>query len=216
MNEANVRDTKERILAAAEHLFATQGIEATSLRQITTQAEVNLAAVNYHFSSKEELVRSVYVRRIRPMNVARLARLDALETNEAKPTLDQVLEAFYEPVLDAIAQCRKDGFVLMPMMGRLYSEPNDVAKSIIATEMAETFRRFSTAFGLQLPHLQPHEVIWRLNFTIGMLAHTLSAGAKLQHLSKGVINPADHPEVLRQLKQFALAGLLAPSLESTT
>ena len=48
-------NTKDRILDAAERLFAHKGIEATSLRNITAEAGVNLAAVNYHFQSKEAL-----------------------------------------------------------------------------------------------------------------------------------------------------------------
>ena len=215
MNEANVRETKERILDAAEQLFSDQGIEATSLRQITSIAEVNLAAVNYHFNSKDELVRNVYLRRIRPMNERRLARLSDLERNEPV-SLDELVEAFYEPVIDMAHDLEAQGITAGQLMGRLYTEPHGAAQSILVSEMAETAQRFAAAFGRALPHLTGVEVIWRLHFTIGVLAHTTAASAKIQHLSRGLINPKDKQEVLRQMKAFVKAGLTAPSLESTT
>src|SRR5947208_16884641 len=67
--------TKERILDSAESLFMEHGFEATSLRSITAAAAVNLAAVNYHFGSKEELFQAVLTRRLDPMNHARLSFL---------------------------------------------------------------------------------------------------------------------------------------------
>jgi AcrR family transcriptional regulator len=215
MNEANVRETKDRILDAAEALFAKQGIEATSLRQITSEAEANLASVNYHFNSKEELVKNVYLRRIRPMNQIRLQRLSDLEQNEPS-SLEDLLDAFYEPVVDMALDLENKGFTVGQFMGRLYTEPNEAAQSIITTEMAEIAKRFVAAFSRHLPHLAPTEVIWRVHFTIGILAHTMAASAKIQHLSQGRINPHDKQEVLRQMKRYAKAGLTAPSLESTT
>jgi AcrR family transcriptional regulator len=216
MNEANVRDTKDRILDSAERLFAVQGLEATSLRQITTQAKVNLAAVNYHFQSKDELVRSVYLRRIRPMNTMRLCLLDALEAaeqNEAS-SLEGLLEAFFEPVVDMALSLKNEGFTAGQLMGRMYTETHTVMQNLICIEMGEVARRFGTAFGRALPHLAQVEVLWRLHFTIGVLAHTLAAQEKIAELSQNRINPRNKQEVLRQMMTYAKAGLLAPSLES--
>ncbi len=129
MNEANVRETKDRILAVAERLFAQQGIEATSLRQITTEAEVNLAAVNYHFNSKDELVKNVYLRRIRPMNEARLERLRLAEEHHPGD-LDVLLDAFYGPVLE-LAHSLTGEFTVCKFLGRLYTEPHGVASAVL-------------------------------------------------------------------------------------
>lgn len=212
MNESNVRETKDRILDAAEHLIAHQGVEATSLRQITSAAEVNLAAVNYHFSTKDELVKSVYLRRIRPMNERRLQRLTEIESNEAW-TLDDLLDAFYEPVLETAEALGKKGLSMGTLLGRLYTEPHDAAQSIIANEMGETVQRFSRAMFQLLPHLSMVEVLWRLNFTVAILAHTLALGVRMQKLSGGRIDPSNSKEVLRQMKVYAKAGLMAPSQE---
>src|SRR5215472_3578898 len=98
-------NTKTKILNTAERLFAHHGIEATSLRAITAQAGVNLAAVNYHFQSKEALLHAVIARRVEPMNQKRLALLDASEA-EAGPgplPLEKVLDAFLRPVFEVLS-----------------------------------------------------------------------------------------------------------------
>src|SRR5580658_4365705 len=92
-------DTKGKILDTAERLFAEQGYGAVSLRQIIADAEVNLAAIHYHFGSKQELLDQVIMRKAGPVNLERLERLDRLETKPgAPPTVEQVLEAFLMPM----------------------------------------------------------------------------------------------------------------------
>src|ERR1700739_2231181 len=116
--------TKDRILDSAERLFARDGFEATSLRAITAEAGVNLAAVNYHFQSKEALVRAVIGRRIGPVNAKRRAMLDACEParGEVPFPLDPVLEAFIRRVLEIASSHFKE---FGPLMGRLYTEPGE-------------------------------------------------------------------------------------------
>src|SRR5206468_11715977 len=95
------RVTKARILDAAEALFMEHGFEATSLRAITAAASVNLAAVNYHFGSKEELFQAVLTRRLDPMNQERvdlLTRLESEATPHALPC-EQILHAMFVPAL---------------------------------------------------------------------------------------------------------------------
>ena len=99
--EATSADTKTRILDAAERLFVEHGFEATSLRQLTTAAGVNLAAVNYHFGSKEELFQAVLTRRLDPMNQERIERLEKLEREASgKPlSCEKILFAMLIPAL---------------------------------------------------------------------------------------------------------------------
>ena len=218
MNETSVRETKDRLLDVAERLFATQGIAATSLRQITTEAEVNLAAVNYHFQSKDELVRSVYTRRLRPMNAIRLGRLDAMEAEneEAAIDLNSLLCAFYEPVIDMAHALKNEGGVTIgQILGRIYTETHVIVEQLWLTEMAEVARRYTLALSRSLPHLKPEEVLWRFQFTIGILAHTMAAEEKIMRITRGRINLRDKEEVLRQMTSYAKAGLLAPTLEPT-
>jgi AcrR family transcriptional regulator len=89
------QDTRERILDAAEREFAENGLQATSLRTITAAAEANLASVNYHFGSKDGLVKAVFARRLEPLNEARLALLADCESSAGgePPRLERVVEA---------------------------------------------------------------------------------------------------------------------------
>src|SRR5258705_11177243 len=89
-------DTKHRILDSAERLFAEYGFAGVSLRAIIADAKVNLAAIHYHYHSKEALFDAVILRRLEPINRERLELLDALERT-GKPTLEQILEAFFAP-----------------------------------------------------------------------------------------------------------------------
>src|SRR3954463_9505406 len=99
--DATSAGTKTRILDAGERLFVEHGFEATSLRQLTAAAAVNLAAVHYHFGSKEELFQAVLTRRLDPMNVERIALLERVEREAGgKPaTCEKVLFAMLAPAL---------------------------------------------------------------------------------------------------------------------
>src|SRR6186997_3167761 len=111
--------TKPRILDAAEALFMEHGFEATSLRQITTDAGVNLAAVNYHFGSKEELFQAVLTRRLDPMNQERLALLDQLEADAAgKPlSCEAIIGAMFIPALKLARDKARGGKNFLRLLG---------------------------------------------------------------------------------------------------
>ena len=103
MTEQEQKDTKQKILDAAEELFAREGYAATSLRKVTDLAGVNLAGVNYHFGSKEGLLEAVITRRIDPLNERRKKQLDAVLTRAQQqrvpPTPRDVWRALVEPTL---------------------------------------------------------------------------------------------------------------------
>ncbi len=202
--------TKDRILDAAERLFSRDGFEATSLRAITAEAQVNLASVNYHFQSKDALVRAVIGRRMGPVNEKRMALLDACETaaGDGPLPLDAVLDAFIRPVLEIASSHFKE---FAPVMGRLYTEPGDFIRHVFAEHMEHVVKRFITAFGRALPDMETTELLWRLHFVIGTLTHTIGAGRVLQFLSGGACDPSDIEGTLRRLKTFLIAGLTAPT-----
>ncbi len=218
MTDTSVRSnagTKERILDAAERLICDLGIDATSLRQITTMAEANLAAVNYHFQTKDELVRAVYARRLRPINEERVALLDALEqTHAAQPVpLDALLDAFYSPVLATAGRLAAFGVTMTQMMGRIYTDPHPTVDRIFTEEIAPVAARFNRAFRNALPHLTQKEVFWRMYLSIGLLSHAMGSARKITLVSGGVCDGNNMQEVLTQIKAFAKAGFLAPSEE---
>lgn len=202
--------TKDRILDTAERLFARDGFEATSLRAITAEAEVNLAAVNYHFQSKDALVRAVIGRRMGPVNEKRIALLDACEAaagNGPLP-LESVLDAFIGPVLEISRTHAKE---FGPLMGRLYTEPGEFIRHVYKDHLEEVANRFLAAFQRALPDLPPADLMWRMHFAIGVMTHTMGAGRLLESLSHGLCNPADVEATLPRIKAFLLAGLTAPA-----
>ena len=138
--------TKEQILDAAEKLITERGIDAVSLRAITKAADVNLAAVHYHFGSKDALVHKVFERRIRPVNDARMRMLDALEQESQGGRLDleKVLRALIEPAMRLYAEHER-GPQFMRVCGRIYAE-----QARRRTPSWSCFGRSSSASGRRL------------------------------------------------------------------
>ncbi len=218
MNNTAVRSTsgaKDRILDAAERLFADLGLDATSLRQITALAEVNLAAVNYHFQTKDELVRAVYVRRLRPMNQERLERLTQMEerAGDQPVAIDDLLDAFYAPVLNEAGRLAARGIPMTKLIGRMYTDPHPVVDRVFTDEIAPVAARFQKAFSRTLPDLSARELFWRMYLSVGLLAHALGSSRKVSIISGKLCDGENMEEVLTQVKTYAKAGFLAPSQE---
>ena len=204
--------TKDKILDAAEKLFAKEGFDATSLRTITTEAQVNLAAVNYHFKSKEALILEVFARHLRPVAEQRKALLDAYLAlaGESAPELEPILVAFIRPILEVGSRALTgNGVAAQCLMGRIYSAPRDFASKVFDENFKDTVKHFRVALHRALPDLPVEETLWRMHFTIGAMAHTLSGASLLKLVSDGVCDTTDMARVERQLVAFAAAGLRA-------
>ena len=205
-------DTKARILDAAEALFMEHGFEATSLRLITAAATVNLAAVNYHFGSKEELFQSVLTRRLDPMNQARVALLDRYESETSEPlACERILAALFIPALALARDRPRGGSNFLRLLGRAYADPAPFIRQFLSQQYAPMIARFKDAFARALPHLPRKELSWRLHFIMGALSYTLAGTDALKIIAE--LNPVetDNDEILlRRLAPFLLAGLNAP------
>lgn len=202
-------ETRTRLLDSAEQLFAERGIDATSLRAITTAADANLASVNYHFGSKDELFREVVSRRIGPVNAERLRLLAETEqkAGEKPPALEAVLSAFLAPALHLESQQESSGKHIMCLMGRLYSEPRaEELKIMFFAEFKEVFERFIPALQRCLPDVPKADILWRFFFMVGSMAHLMSASDVLSHASGGLCDPNDTAANLKRLINFSAAG----------
>ncbi len=197
-------DTKERILDSAELLFSSQGIANTSLRSLTEHAQVNLAAVNYHFQSKDALVQAVLFRRVNPINQRRMDLLTALQA----PTIEQILDAFYRPAVEAVL-AGSEGRAVARLISRLYSEPGELLASQVRALMSEILRTFGEAIQRALPSVPPGEIFLRLHFCIGIMAHTFGAMHLIEGMARGRFDYDDPEAILRQMITFAAAGLRA-------
>ena len=211
--ERGAGDTKDRILDAAEGLFMAKGFEATSLRELTTAAGVNLAAVNYHFGTKEELFEAVLRRRLDPMNQERVDRLAAFERAAAPDPVpcERILAAMFVPALRLARDPQRGGSNFLRLLGRAYADPAPFIRQFLSVQYAEMIGRFKTAFGRALPHLPPRELSWRLHFMMGALSYTLAGTDALriiEALAPG--EPANDEMLLHRLAPFLLAGLTAP------
>ena len=164
--------TKERILGAAEELFAQQGFSGTSLRQVTSRAEVNIAAVNYHFGSKENLVNEVFRRRMDDMSAQRLEMLRKAR-EEAPDSLEAILAAFVEPAL-ALAANRNGGGAFIRVIARAYAETNDGLRAFLSERYGHVQRDFARALAACLPGLTKEELYWRLDFLGGALTYAMA------------------------------------------
>ena len=205
--------TKERILDAAEALFVEHGFEATSLRQITAAAGVNLAAANYHFGSKEELFQAVLTRRLDPMNQERVMLLTRFE-HEAAPrplSCERILAAMFIPALKLARDPQRGGKNFLRLLGRAYADPAPFIRQFLSEQYAVMIARFKAAFGRALPHLPKKELSWRLHFVMGALSYTLAGTDALKLIA--ALNPRDSANdeaLLRRLAPFLIAGLKAP------
>lgn len=213
--DATSADTKTRILDAAEQLFMEHGFEATSLRSLTSAAGVNLAAVNYHFGSKEVLFQAVLTRRLDPMNQERIELLDGLEREASGRAIsvEKVLFAMLIPALRLARDEERGGKNFLRLLGRAYADPAPFIRHFLSAQYVEMIGRYKEAFLKALPHLSRQELTWRLNFVMGALSYTLAATDALELFAQVTATDKGNDELLLQrLAPFLVAGLKAPAL----
>ena len=195
--------TKDRILGAAEELFAQHGFAGTSLRQVTSRADVNIAAVNYHFGSKENLVNEVFRRRMDEMSKRRLAALKAAQS-ESPGGLEPVLAAFVEPAL-AMAQDRHGGGAFIRVIARAYAEKNDSLRKFLSDQYGHVLREFAKAIATCVPDLSKEELYWRLDFLAGALTYAMADFGLIKRPAN-TAEAAHRERAARELIRFAAAG----------
>jgi len=203
MSSSTQFSTKDRILSAAEELFAQHGFSGTSLRQVTGRADVNIAGVNYHFGSKENLVNEVFRRRMDEMSAQRLEALKAA-LQEHPGELEPILAAFIEPAL-AVARQGQGGAAFVRVIARAYAEKNDGLRKFLSERYGHVLRDFARAMGNCLPGLNKEELYWRLDFLAGALTYAMADFGLIKRPS-GVQEKAHRERAARELIRFAAAG----------
>ena len=198
-------DTRSRILDAAEELLVQHGLEATTLRMITAAAQANLAAVNYHFGSKDALIEAVFRRRLDPMNAGRIAELDKLEKDAGGRALspEQIIRAFVGASLRMIEDAKSGGRNFIRLLGRTYTDPQKHIRSLIGQLYAPAMERFKNAFERALPQMPRDELIWRMHFMFGTLAYTLAATDTVQLIAG--CKPEDGVQAVRRALPSAMS-----------
>lgn len=199
--------TKDRILNAAEALFAEHGFGATSLRQVTGLAQVNIAAVNYHFGSKDNLVNEVFRRRMDEMSERRLAALKQARTRDPG-NLQAVLAAFIEPALAMGREDGRDGGAFIRVIARAYAERNDSLRQFLSERYGHVQRAFASALADCLPGLERQSLYWRMDFLSGALTYAMADYGMIKRPPS--VSESEHRQrAVRELISFAAAGLQA-------
>ena len=216
MVEIRSVDTRERILDAAEHLFMAHGYEGTSMRQITGEAGVNLAAVNYHFGSKESLMQEVFRRRLDWLNDERMRVLDALEAaagdQPLKPSL--IVDGFFGTLLRMAGDDARGGMVFLRLLGRTLTEPSEFIRSFLAHEYSTVMERYKEALFRALPDVPKAEIVWRFHFMLGATSYAIAGTDTLRLVTDWQVADADSTDrldrLVPRLMSFLLGGLRAP------
>ena len=210
--KASGADTKTRILDAAEVLFVAGGFDSLSMRQITAAAQVNLAAVNYHFGSKDALIEAVLARQLDPLNEQRLTMLERFEQALGSSlTCEHVMVAMFLPAVRISRSAAPFADRFLQFLGRAYTDPSPVVRGFIDTHYIQTLARFFVAFQRALPQLTVEDLGFRLNFALGALSGVLAGGNTQRLLQEFTQGQGDGESfLLTRLISLMAAALKAP------
>lgn len=207
-------DTKNRILDAAEVLFAERGFADTSLRLITSEADVNLASVNYHFGSKKELIQAVLDRYLSLFMPDLDARLRVLMEQE-QLTLLQLFESFVEPLMKLSAVRANGPAIFMQLLGRGYIDSQGHLRRFITAHYGPILQRITQAISKANPDLSPADLFWRLHFTLGTVVFTMASADALRDIALADFGQQlDVEGLVRNVIPYLASGVGAP-VEST-
>lgn len=201
-----VADTKERLLDAAETVFGERGYAGTSLRMITVEADTNIAAVNYHFGSKRELMLSAMTRYAEPVNSERLRMLDvAAATADGSPLLEEVLRSFLLPPLLFLARSGKRAPVRARFFGRAYAEPVMEIRADIRALFSRVMARYIDVLQRALPDVPDDELVWRALCVVDVLTATFVDDERI-----AVVTDVESAErLMGRMVRFLAPGLRA-------
>lgn len=202
------RTTKDKLMDAAEKLFARRGFHGTSVRDITSAAGVDLALVNYHFGSKKELLAAVIERRGLVLNEERLRRLaqERLRAAPAPPSTEAVVDAFFDPILDLLAHAGPGWHSYFSLLAYVNNSP-EWGRQLMGKTFDGVVRQFIQAVMDSLPGAAPADIFWGYNFLTGALTLSLAETGRLDVLSDGLCRSSDVAALRARLGPYVTAGL---------
>ena len=198
---------KRKLLDAAEQLFADKGFDAVSVRDITKLAGANVAAVNYHFGSREGLLTLVMTRYLTPVNQQRLEMLDAAEkrANGNPVPVEELLEAMCRPLISQVTQSHLSEKVYCKLLGRVMSAQDRDLSLAMEEQMRPCAHRLHAALEKTFPDVPREEMVWRLHFVHGAMVHLLHNQAMFRRLGKIEEEPLEVS--FQRFLKFAVAGM---------
>ena len=196
-------DTREKILDAAEMLLAKHGWANVSVRAISAQSKVNLSAISYHFGSFSALKREVLSRRLLPLNDERGRNLLALQGREKRPSLEEILRAYLDPLLKLSSSSNPGARAFLLILVRNSIEPSEEYRSITGNDLSVHASAFVEAVKRVVPGVRHEEIANRFRFAIGAISRALATPSS-RRLGWGA-------ESVQQLFGFLVAGFRAPA-----
>ncbi len=202
--------TRERILDAAEKLFAERGFHGVSIRDVTGIAEVDVALVAYHFGNKQGLLETVFNRRAADLNDARTARLDAVlaASGRKPPKLEDIIDAFTHPLLDRASRGSPGWKSYFALIAEINNSP-EFGGVLMTRYFDPLVQRFIQAIRLALPDAADRDVYWAYHFLSGALTLTFAETGRIDKLSGGACKSSDFASVHERLVPFCAAGFRA-------
>src|SRR5438876_5638389 len=201
--------TRTSILSAAERLYADRGFADVTLRDIVAAAGVNLAAVNYHFGSKDELIAELFVTRSLATNRERLNELKAAEeAGGGRADIDAILRALVGPTLRGCLGPERERSTAARFMIRASIESVPPIRRIRNREI-DHLRKFIAAMRRSLPGRDDAELYWGLHFALAMSHHTIREKERLAKLSEGSCDLNDVEAIVERVVSVAVMALAA-------
>jgi AcrR family transcriptional regulator len=201
--------TRAAILTAAETLYAERSFGEVSLRDIVAAANVNLAAINYHFGSKNELLAELFLSRATALNRERFTELQAAESaGGGKAEVDAILRALAGPPLRWCLGADRQMSAAARFMTRASVETVPPIRRIVERDVTH-LRRFAEALQRALPGRAEVEIYWGLHFTLAMIRQTITDSQRLTRLSGGLCDLDDVEAIIARIAtvgRFALTG----------
>ena len=199
--------TRSAILAAAERLYADRGFGDVTLRDIVAEANVNLAAVNYHFGSKDELIAELFVSRSIATNRERLNELKAAEQQGGgRASIDAILRALVGPPLRGCLGPDREGSTAARFMIRASIESVPPIRRIRNREI-DHLRKFAAAMRRAMPTRNETELYWGLHFALAMAHHTIREKERLTKLSEGKCDLDDVAGIIERVVAVSVMAL---------
>ena len=208
--KSEAKPKKDRILDAAERLFARHGFYGVSIRDITRAAEVDVALVNYHFGSKRELFAAVFQRRAELMNPERLEMLEEVQRAAlpGTPTVEQIVYAFTYPMLERSARGGAGWKSYFALVAQVNNSP-EWGPVLMTQHFDPLVVKFIEALRQALPGCEPREIYWGYQFLTGALTLTFAETGRIDRLSGGLCKSADLDSVHERLAPFVASGFHA-------
>jgi AcrR family transcriptional regulator len=204
-------ETVDKILDAAEELFAQRGFSETSLRMITSKADVNLAAVNYHFGSKNALIQAVFARFLSPFSQIIDLELNKRESEGIKPDVEELLKIFTVSIVRIPTRNKSGIAIFMRLLGLAYTQSQGHLRRYLESHFSKVFRRFMRLFREATPELSSVERFWRIQFMLGATAFTMSSNEALGDILENELGVRSSTiDIVNRLVPFLAAGMNAP------